>query len=225
MSIQSPLPSAKLRALVIALTPLAALEAILSLSELAGYGAIRGQLTAALGAWPDLWSDARGVYPGQGIVMLVSYSVLHGNFMHFAFNALWILIFGRLLLVDMRMVEFLAAFLAASAAGAIAYVLLASGSAPAVGASGGAYGLGALWAARVMRRRKTEAGSWQPVVGVLGAMAAVTLIVPMGSAGVAWQAHFGGSLLGLAWGWFRDRGPTEATPAERRRKARVRVVK
>jgi membrane associated rhomboid family serine protease len=70
--------------------------------------------------------------------------------------------------------------------------------------SGGVYGLGALWAAGIMRQRSREIGTVRPVIGVLGAAFAITVLAPFATGGnVAWQAHLGGAVLGLIWGCCR----------------------
>jgi membrane associated rhomboid family serine protease len=226
MSTQSaPFSANRLLSVLAVLSPFVLIEAFLSLSSLLGNQTLRDQFIAVLGVWPKLWSGADGLYPGQSVAMLVSYVFVHADALHFALNGLGLLIFGRLLLVDIRLVEFIAVLFAAAATGAMAFVLLSSDNTVAVGVSGGVYGLGALWAGRIMRRRHVEAGNWRPVVGVLGAMVAITLIMPVGSAGVAWEAHFGGAVLGLAWGWFRDRWASRPERTVGKRTRRFRVVK
>jgi membrane associated rhomboid family serine protease len=136
--------------------------------------------------------------------MLVSYSAIHGGAVHFAFNALAFLLLGRALLSHMSKIEFGAAFVASVVAGAVFYLLLSDSNAPAVGMSGGVYGIGALWAAGVMRQRSRETGSLRPVIGVVGAAFAITVLAPFATGGqVAWQAHLGGAVLGLVWGCCR----------------------
>lgn len=188
------------KSLWLLLAPIALLEIILSGGDLLGQN-WRDIATFFLGLWPSLWSGAEGLYPGQAVTALLTYGVMHGDFMHMLFNSIWLVVFGRAVLGTMSFKHFFLLLASGTVAGGVAYLLLSSGNTPVVGISGGLYTIVTFWTAGFMRDKHRETQSLKPVFAVLALLAFVILAVPlMMPSNVAWEAHLGGALLGLAWG-------------------------
>lgn len=169
---------------------------------------------------------------------VVTYGLLHGSWLHLGFNALWLLAFGTPVARRFGTVRFLLLFLAATVAGSLFYWLMRPlDVTPMVGASGAISGvMGA--AARFVFGPGRVAVFGQSAPSVLYAPAvplagllenrqalgfiliwlAVNLIAGFASGAfgvdgaIAWEAHLGGFLAGLAL--FRPLDPVP--PAVRR---------
>jgi len=159
-----------------------------------------------------------------------SYAFLHGDWMHYAVNGLWLAAFGTPLARRFGALRFLSFSLLGAAAGAAAHLLLyPSGAAPLIGASaaisaqmaasarfafsaGGRLGGGiaradadfrpALGVIEMARDRRIVAflGVWFVFNLVFG-----LLFTPPGvtTSSIAWEAHLGGFIFGLlAFPWF-----------------------
>lgn len=134
---------------------------------------------------------------------LVSPAFLHFGWMHLIFNMLWLWYFGRQIealqgswrLLGIVMVSALISNLAQYATGTVLFG----------GMSGVDYALlGYVW---LMSRRATRSGFFVPqmlVVFMLGWMVftMTDFAEPIGFGNVANEAHLGGLLVGLVWGWL-----------------------
>jgi membrane associated rhomboid family serine protease len=145
---------------------------------------------------------------GGALAALTGNAFLHAGLLHLFFNCMLILQTGELVAERFgRSIDgvwrFLALFFGAAAAGAIVYVLVNWGSTtPAIGASGAACGLFAAYLMapfpdwRVALRSGTvlQMGFVFLLVNVaLAALARVTGALP-----IAWEAHLGGFIAGVA---------------------------
>jgi len=164
--------------------------------------------------------------PGAEIWTFFTYALLHADWMHFGFNAIWLLAFASPLARRFGATRFLLFFAATVAAGALAYLIAHAGAlAPMIGASAGISGMmGAvarfafepggsldLW------RRDREFADRIPaapllialrnprVITFVGVWFGLNLLFGLGSVSfligehqsVAWEAHAGGFLAGL----------------------------
>lgn len=129
---------------------------------------------------------------------LFTATLVHGSIFHVGFNMLTLWLFGRVLEPAYGWWRFLLLWVAAALGGSMLVTIIAPDTA-VIGASGAVFGLfGAYFT--VMREMRMNTTSLLVLVGmniVLG------FVVP----GIAWQAHIGGLLVGLAAGWLlgRDR--------------------
>ncbi len=182
-----------------------------------------------------------GLLPGgvaADIWTFVTYSLLHGSWMHLTVNSVWLLAFGSALARRFGTMRFLAFFAVTAAAGAAMHLLTNAGSqAPMIGASASISGamaaamrfafqrggpLGALRstddaAFRVPALPLTRVLSDARVLAFLAVWFGINILFGLGShsitggdESIAWQAHIGGFLAGLLlFSWF---DPTPRQP-------------
>ena len=179
---------------------MAVIEALLGLSD-AGYLLPEGLRWSAfaLGAFwqPLLSGQVAPIYPGQTVVMFLSYAFLHGGLAHLALNSVVLLALGKLATVRIGMTRTLAVLALSAVGGAVVFGLLSTGGVPMIGASGAVFGLLGLWQAWDYRMRKRMGQPLKPVLTTILALivANVVFFVILGG-GLAWEAHLGGWLVG-----------------------------
>jgi membrane associated rhomboid family serine protease len=197
-----------------------------------------------LAMFPGRFTETSVLFPGPDWLAystLFTHALLHGDWMHLAFNGAWFLAFGSMIARRTGVLGFLALFAVCALAGGVAFLLANHGSmAQVVGASGAISGLmGAsfrvlfsamdwggittlqhipkliprmpLIVALQDRRVVMSVLLWVAINLVFG------LLVPgvLTTAGIAWEAHLGGFAAGfLLFDWFdRGRGWTTEIPA------------
>lgn len=177
-----------------------AIELILSLSSSGVFGSQNLRWPAfVFGAfWQPVLSGAVSpVYPGQTVLMFITYAFLHGGFMHFALNSVILLSLGKFVSSNIGPAATLLVLFLSAVGGAACFGLLSSGNAPMIGASGAVFGLIGLWQGAELRMRRRSGLPLQPVVtGILGLVAANVFLFMFLSGGLAWQAHLGGWMVG-----------------------------
>ncbi len=154
----------------------------------------------------------------------VSYSFLHGDWLHVGINVAWMVAFGTPVLRRFGTGRFLLLSAVAAVGGALAHLATHwSSMVPMIGASAaisgqmgaavrfafqaggplGAFGRGEEWRWRIPAASLTEAFRDVRVVTFVGIWFVVNIAfgttspVPGESAAIAWQAHIGGFLVGL----------------------------
>ncbi len=125
---------------------------------------------------------------------------LHGNLWHIFANMITLYFFGRYLCVLLGGGKFLAVFFIGGILGNALYVVLGEPFSVAIGASGAVFALGGVLA--VMRPKLRVFVFPIPVpiplwVAVIGGSLVISAFPS-----VAWQAHLGGLVFGLAIGYF-----------------------
>ena len=98
-------------------------------------------------------------------------------------------------------------FLLTAIAGGAVFGLLTGDRLPMVGASGAVFGFLGVWIAWDWRRHRAAGASTGPVVRRVLVLVFLNVVLWFAlSGGLAWQAHLGGFLAGLACGaWFESR--------------------
>jgi len=131
---------------------------------------------------------------------------LHAGFTHILFNMLWLYWYGTALVMLIGEVKFLVLYFVGGLVGNALFVLIEP-SALAIGASGAVLALGGTLA--VMRPKMKIVLFPIPVpidlwVYVLIGSAFLSILIPAISPGsdIGWQAHLGGLVTGLAFGWY-----------------------
>lgn len=135
---------------------------------------------------------------------IVTNMFVHAGLWHFLGNMLMLYFFGSYLLGLVGEARFLLVYFAGGLLANVAFLVLGSDFATVVGASGALYAVMGVMA--VMRPRlKVYLWFMIPVDLWIVVVVGMLIIFP----GVAWQAHLGGLVLGLAAGYFfrkRERG-------------------
>ena len=158
----------------------------------------------------DALINVGAVVPARGLTLAsaLGHVFLHAGWLHLAFNMFLILQTGELVAERFGRgwggaARFLALFFASGAAGALTYIALNPGSqAPAIGASGAACGLFSAylmalapdWRAALRSPQILQMGFYFLAVNVGVAMLARS----SGVLPIAWEAHLGGFIAGLA---------------------------
>lgn len=156
----------------------------LAVPQVFGYGVQANQLVAE-GEW---WR-------------LVSAAFLHSRgFFHIGFNMYALYVFGPQIERQVGSLPFAALYLGTAMCGGAAYylfdVLVMDGQGAAVGASGAIFGLFGAMLVGAYRNRASPAGraGLRQLLMLLAINFALPLLVPI----IAWQAHLGGLLAGIA---------------------------
>lgn len=131
---------------------------------------------------------------------IVTSLFVHGGIWHLIANMITLFFFGRFLCILVGKTNFLTIYFAGGILGNILYILLGSPFSIAVGASGAVFALGGVLA---MMRPKLKVFVF-PIpaplplwVAVIGGFLILSLFPQ-----IAWQAHLGGLVYGLAAGYF-----------------------
>ncbi|MCC7253125.1 rhomboid family intramembrane serine protease [Hyphomicrobium sp.] len=187
--------------------------------------------------------EAIGVeLPGGAPALFTSpftHMLLHGDWMHLALNSAWLLAFGGAIAERTGAVKFYAFFIVCGLAGAAAFYIANAGlMQPMIGASGAISGL--MGAALRFLFPALDSGGFRrlreaprsvrlmslsealtdrrilvtsAILVVINVLAIVGFGVAQNSAGIAWEAHLGGYLLGLfTYGLFDSVSADEDYP-------------
>lgn len=176
------------------------IEAGLQLATLLGYPVAR-QASFMLGAfWVPLLRDGYGLYPGQPVLMFLSYGLLHSGLIHLAMNMVSLAVVARELFRLIGALPMAVIYLVSQVAAAALFALMQPGAGPMIGASGAVFGVaGALVAHAAVigyRRRRPMGQMWRSVGLIIALNVALTLAMPS----IAWQAHLGGAAAGAIMG-------------------------
>ncbi|HEX9643745.1 MAG TPA: rhomboid family intramembrane serine protease [Acidimicrobiia bacterium] len=140
---------------------------------------------------------------------MVTHALLHSpaSMLHILFNMYALYLFGPALERRVGSLPFGLFYAAAAAGGSAMSYVVGPPEMVAVGASGAIFGLFGAWLYSSWRVRHTAAGGAQ--FNQLMVLLAINLALPLFIPSVAWQAHVGGLLAGLAMAaaWSRIEGP------------------
>ena len=130
-----------------------------------------------------LWISAAQLYLGEWWRLLTP-ALVHGGLLHLAFNAYALWVTGPPLEAALGRSRLVALYVVSVLAGSAAFVALAPPFTPAVGASGGIFGLFGAFFVLSLRLKQDV----RPILVLLVLNFALGLVVSR----VAWQAHLGG---------------------------------
>lgn len=173
---------------------------------------VRQMVNALFGFWSPQFHAGHGIFPGQHVLMFLTYGLLHGGLLHLGMNMLSLAALARELGQLISPLRMAVVYVVTQIVAALVFALMAPEAGPMVGASGAIFGLaGALigFAAVTGWRRRRPLGQLWRAVGMLVVLnVALTLLVPS----IAWQAHLGGVLAGLLMGgWMALRAHARAS--------------
>jgi membrane associated rhomboid family serine protease len=139
---------------------------------------------------------------------LITPVLLHASITHILFNmwALWQL--GPRIEQSIGTWSYALAYLAAAAWGGAFAFWMGGRDMVAVGASGAIFGLFGMWLVAAFHRRETRFG--RSLLSQLGGLLVINALLPLFLPGIAWQAHLGGLLAGVAMAelWRKVDGQT-----------------
>lgn len=200
-----PLPSAAVLIVIGALC--AVIEAVLLLADLGVIPIPRLRWLAYSygGFWPGLLHGWHPNYPGQPLLMFLTYGFLHGGPLHLAMNMAALVSLGRPVLAAAGSTRFLIIWIAAQLGGGLAYAAISAAPRPMVGASGALFGLAGALLAMTLRERTLAGESPRPVWQAAGVLMLLNLLMAWALGGqLAWQTHLGGFIAGwIAAALFR----------------------
>ncbi|GGF52629.1 rhomboid family intramembrane serine protease [Paracoccus acridae] len=182
------------------------IQALTMLADLLGYPVVRQAVVIFGGFWsPILWAG-HGVFPGHVLSVFVTYGFLHAGLLHLAMNMLSLVALARELNRLIGPQRMALVYAVTQVAAALLFALMAPDGGPMIGASGAIFGLaGALvgYAAVTGWRRRRPLGQlWRGVAVMVVLNVALTVLMPS----IAWEAHLGGALAGLALGGWMAMG-------------------
>ena len=149
--------------------------------------------------WAPLLRGWQPNYALQPWTMFASYALLHGGLWHLVFNMVTLWSLGLALAREDGAWGMAGLLAAGVLGGGVAHGLLSTAPNPMVGLSGGLFGLmgGLVW----LRLRDAVAGrmTFGPVWRIVLVLVAINLVTWWALDGrLAWEAHLGGTLAGLA---------------------------
>ncbi|TGB08675.1 rhomboid family intramembrane serine protease [Streptomyces sp. MZ04] len=154
-----------------------------------------------VGAWPPApWVPTEGVAEGQWYRMVTS-MFTHQEIWHIAFNMLGLWWLGGPLEAALGRARYLALYLLSGLAGGALTYVVADADQASLGASGAIFGL--LGATAVLMRRLNY--DMRPVIALL----ALNMLFTFTWSGIAWQAHVGGLVAGVAIAYGMVHAPRE----------------
>jgi len=134
---------------------------------------------------------------------IISSMFVHGSFLHIIFNMIALYFLGSFFIRAAGEKSFLAVFFLGGLAGNALYILLGPPQIPGVGASGGIFALAGALAVIVPRVPVIIFPI--PIPMPLWIAVIILVLLSFLFSGIAWQAHIGGLLLGLAAGFILKR--------------------
>jgi membrane associated rhomboid family serine protease len=138
----------------------------------------------------NTWAYPIAMQNGGQWYRLFSSFFVTNSFLDVALNMWCLLIIGRLVEPALGMWRYLALYLLSGLGGSVAYYLLGNPFQPAAGASGAIFGL---FGAYFILARRSSANT-SGILALIGVNLAFSFLIP----NVAWQAHVGGLVAGLA---------------------------
>lgn len=166
---------------------------------------LRGRVFLPGAFWASLLHGSAPLFAAQPVTMFFTHALLHGSLLHMVMNMAILLALGRFAADRYGAGVILPVFLLSAIAGGAAFGLLASGAYPMVGASGAVFGFLGLWIAWDWRRHRRHGASPAPVARRVAVLAGLNVLLFFGLQGMlAWQAHLGGFLAGLAVGFWLE---------------------
>jgi membrane associated rhomboid family serine protease len=201
---------------------IALIEVVLSLADkgIIFDPTLRSRVFIVGAFWSGLLYGQTPIFSAQPVTMFLTHALLHGSLLHMVMNMAILLALGRFVADRYGSGAILPVFLLSAIGGGAVFGLLASGAYPMVGASGAVFGFLGVWIAWDWRRHRRHGVPPGPVARRVVVLVGLNVLLFFGLQGMlAWQAHLGGFLVGLAVGFFLE-GRMERLDRERRAEIR-----
>ncbi len=201
--------------IIVLLSIMAVIELLLTMADTGLFGDIklRGLFFAYGAFWdPLLDGELEPIFCIQPIYMFLTHAFLHGGLLHFIMNSTVLVSLGRFISDQAGPWPVVILFVVAAIAGGMAFGLLADTTAPMIGASGAAFGFIGLWQYWEFRIRQMRKLPLRPVIqNALGLVLLNAVFFFFLQGALAWEAHLGGYLTGLALGpWMTAQARSRA---------------
>ena len=149
------------------------------------------------GFWPGLLGNWTPNYPGQPILMFLTYGFLHSGLLHLVVNMITLTSLGPPVIDRVGTSKFLLIYAFSILGGAVGFAILSDTFRPMVGASGALFGLaGAILAWEYIDRFTLREALW-PVIRAVVLLIALNVVLFFAMDRLlAWEAHLGGFVLG-----------------------------
>jgi rhomboid protease GluP len=184
------------------------IELVLQAADLGMVGdqSLRLRVYVAGAFWSSLFHGQQPLFSLQPVTMFITHALLHGGILHLAMNMAILLGLGRLVSDRYGERTVLPLFLLSAIAGGATFALLNVSDIPMVGASGAVFGFLGVWTAWDWHRHRAYGVSTRPVVMRGVGLLLINVVFFFGLGGmVAWEAHLGGYLAGLGFGFWLER--------------------
>lgn len=195
-----PVRTAALIWLAFLAVPVAA-ELVLQAADLGLIGTTRLRAMAyQYGAfWPGLLDNWTPNYAAQPWLMFFSYSFLHTGLWHLAGNMMAFALLYRGTSAHMPGWQIAALYLVSALGGAVGFALLGTQYQPMVGSSGALFGLVAAWRWPDWHASPDGGFRWLLLLRDSAALVVLNAVMWVTEGGaLAWEAHLGGFVAGLA---------------------------
>lgn len=190
------------------------IEACLMLSSLdmVGLPRLRRLAYEYGGFWPGLLGNWQPNYSSQPYAMFITYSFLHGGWLHLAANMVTLWSMGRPVVDRVGQRGFALLYAGSCLGGGVGFALLAPDLRPMVGASGALFGvIGGFLAWSYVDRYTYDEKTW-PIARAILLLVGLNAIMWWAMQGqLAWQAHLGGFIAGWILALLIDPRPLEDT--------------
>ena len=148
-----------------------------------------------LGLQPSTWMERPWT--------LLTNIFIHGGLWHLAANMITLFFFGRYLSMMVGETKFLIVYFLGGIIGNFFFILLGPSNTLVIGASGAVFAVGGAFTLLAPKMKVFVFPIPAPIplwIAVIGMFIILTLLAPYFN--IAWQAHLGGLLVGLAAGYF-----------------------
>jgi len=181
------------------------IELVLSGADLGILGSqtMRFQVFMVAAFWDGYLTQWPAQYPMHPLAMFVTHAFLHANFLHLVVNMASLAGLGKVVISMIGQRRFLALYLMSAIGGGAGFALISDIDAPMVGASGALFGLLGLLVGHEIKIALAQKSTLLPAIRTIGVLILLNVVLWWATAGhLAWQAHLGGAIIGLAWAFF-----------------------
>ena len=149
--------------------------------------------------WAGLLDNWRPNYAAQPWLMFLTYSFLHAGFWHLLGNMLALVMLLQLVAARLNAWSFAAIYLLSAVGGGLGFALLGNEVNPMVGASGALFGMAGAWKWIDWSAERSRGARFRMILRDIAFLVILNVVIWVTEDGaLAWQAHLGGFLAGLA---------------------------
>ncbi len=208
--------------LLVLVFTLAAIEIVLSMADRGIFfePSLRPRIFVVGAFWNELLRGTTPIFGVQPWTMFLTHAILHGGFLHMAMNLAVLAGLARFASDRYGARMILPVFVVGAVAGGAAFGALSDSAIPMVGASGAVFAFLGVWIVADWARLRSRGAPVRPIVTRVLTLAALNVAFYFALAGMlAWEAHLGGFLAGVACGlWLEGRRTARVLEQARQRR-------